>query len=167
MKCPVCENEVVDRYRSRVRRPASDIYISSGNHKKLVLARNLITEAKTLEEGAREEQSEARKQLVPEYSYKVTVGIQRPDRFSKCPEGAEYVVITATLTNEDIFKEHMRFYGSISSPPESGRSSVRYYRKHGILFHDSGGWLILEDEVPFSDEDWNALKAGKVEGFIK
>jgi hypothetical protein len=168
MRCPTCKQVVDDRYKAHSRLPADKVWIHSGNHKKLVKARELIEKAKALENEVYEEQIEHRKTLKAKYDYSVHVKTQKESHWhSDIPEGYEYIVITATLTNEEIYKDHMNRYGSISNPPESSKSSVKYYRMHGLLFYESGGWIMLKDKVPCSEEQWKDLKNGKLDEFLK
>lgn len=167
MKCPICKQETAEKYRAYTRLPADKHYISGGNHPKLIKAHDLINGAKELENQVREEQALHRKTLRAEYKHKVHVKVAKKGHFfNKIPEGQEYIVITSILTNEDIFKEHMNYFGSICGPPESSKSSVQYYRKHGILLHDSGGWLLLNDEEPCNNQQWEDLKAGRLHEFL-
>lgn len=168
MRCPICEQEVAEKYKAYTRVPADKHYVHSGNHPKLIEAHHLIDEAKKLENEVREEQQAHRKTLTAEYNHTVHVNVAESSPWhSDIPEGEEYIVITSVLTNEDVFKEHMRYFGSISGPPESGKSSVKYYRKHGLLFHESGGWLVLKDKELCSDEQWEDLKAGRLDEFLR
>ena len=111
-----------------------------------------------------------RERLEPEYSYEVVV-CNQDDRGwfnSRIPADTEMIMVHATLTNQNIFERHMRTYGSLSNAPDEKKRSVRYYRKHGLLFYDGGGHVTLEAEQPCSDEEWAQLKQGNIpEKFLR
>lgn len=112
---------------------------------------------------------EERKTLIPIYENKVTVMRREQEGpFNKIRIGEEYVVVTSTLINSDVFNEHLDRFGLIDSPPENNRRSVRYYVRYGVLFRDGGGYLTLKDEQPCSDEEWERIKSGDIpEKFLK
>jgi hypothetical protein len=39
--------------------------------------------------------------------------------------------------------------------------------KYGILFHEGGGYIMLKDKIPCSDEDWENIKIGNIKKFLK
>lgn len=148
---------------NETRRPAKDIYLHTNNHIKLKQADIFIKQARELERQVEEENSTVRKLLIPRYSFKVSSSIvKEDDSRNNLPKGTETLYILATLCNKDIFDSHMKTYGSISMYPEETRSSLKYYRKHGLLFHTDGGWHLLKDEQPCSDKEWEQLKAGNI-----
>ena len=57
---------------------------------------------------------------------------------------------------------HIETFGSITGNWDKSRQSVRYYRKYGILLHGGGGWHLLKDEQPCSDEEWTSILAGNI-----
>jgi len=145
------------------RRPAKDIFLHIDNHPKLKQANELIKQACILEREVKEEQDGARKNLKPEYSYKVTVNIEKESSwFSGLPGGTETLHIQATLLNKAVFDSHIHYYGSLYNPPEDSKSSLKYYRKHGVLFHTGGGHHLLNDEKPCSAKDWKQFKNGSI-----
>lgn len=127
----------------------------------------LKIEISKLEEQLSNEQREARKLLKPEYTYEVYVEVQKKSVWhSDIVEGQEFIRIRRTLSNSQVFKYHMNHFGSINNPPRDSDLSVNYYRKHGILFHDGGGHLILNDKELCSDSDWEDLKNGKLDNYL-
>ena len=61
-------------------------------------------------------------------------------------------------------KQYRETYGySRINPPDVTRSSVEYMRnRHGILCHGGGGWLILNENQPVSEDEWAAMLAGNI-----
>lgn len=147
----------------KTREPASGIYLHSKNHLKLIQANKYIEQARKLEEEVSEERQQARKLLKAEYSFEVSSRVlKEEDHWDRLPAGTEILTLTATLMNDRIFEDFMHHYGSISMYPEKTKRSLKYYRKHGILFHTGGGWSLLTDEQPCSDKNWNDIKNGNI-----
>jgi hypothetical protein len=114
------------------------------------------------------EQRIHRATLKPEYEYEVHTNVQKQESWMRrVPAGTEYIIIIRKLTNEHIFNEHMNLFGSITNKPNKEEKSVKYYVKHGVLLHDGGGYIILEDEQPCSPEEWEQLKLGNFGKFNK
>lgn len=164
MKCPICNGtgKMEDKSLFGTRYPASKIFTSSGNHPKLIQAKELIERARELERQVKEEQDIHRKTIKPIYLTEVTVHTNKNSYSSKIPDGEEYVRIVQSLTNGEDFIEHMKYFGSVSGPSEETRTSVAYYRKNNFLLHDHGGWMLLEDEQPCNDEEWEDIKKGNI-----
>lgn len=111
---------------------------------------------------------ERAKLLKPEYTRKVHLKYSKEKSFfNKIPIGSEYIVITNQLTNRKIYEEHLKLYGSGTVIPDDHTTSVGYYRKYGILFRTGGGHLILEDEQPCNDRQWEELKKGNLTEFLR
>lgn len=108
-----------------------------------------------------------RNKLKPNYTYEVNIFIVNDSkRYSDLKEGDEYIVITATLQNDNEYIEFRDMFDSFTRP-DSLIISVRYYMKYGVLFHEGGGYIILKDKVPCNKEDWENLKKGNIEKFLK
>lgn len=95
-----------------------------------------------------------------EYSYSVKV-LDKDYNWEPLAAVTEVIRIVGTLTNADAKERHMQIYGCISGGWEETRLSVNYYRVNGVLLHSGGGWLILNDQLPCTDEEWEAIKACK------
>lgn len=165
MKCKHCGKSIYGQYLNSTRSPADRVYISYGNHPLLKKASELVELAKGYEDEVRELQTKHRKRLRPVYSHKVSIVNPKDHQgwiSSRVPKGSEMIMVTSTLENEDIFEKHMKRYGSISMSPDEGKRSVRYYRKHGLLFYDGGGHCTLTAEQPCSDEEWEQIKQGDI-----
>jgi len=76
--------------------------------------------------------------------------------------GNKSLRINSILTNQKIFDDHLHCFRSLVNPPKKEKLSVEYYRKHGLLLHQGGGWLILEDEQPCSDNEWEEIISGNI-----
>jgi hypothetical protein len=139
-------------------------------HTNLIKIEELNQEIKKLRLNLDNEQRENRKTLIPQYTYEVYPHTQKESSLgwsSKIPVGQEYIVIRRYVSNMVIFDDHLEYYGSIMNKPEASVLSVTYYRKHGILLHESGGHLVLNDEQLCSDEEWNDLKNGNLGKFVR
>jgi len=71
------------------------------------------------------------------------------------------------LKDSDKYVEYAKVFGSIVNAPSEKVSSVKYYIKYGILFHDGGGRLVLKDKIPCSDKDWEEIKKGNIKKFLR
>jgi hypothetical protein len=161
-KCPNC-GEALPLWLTLSGRSSADrIFEHAGNHKLLKKANELIELARSYEEKVRELQKKHRKRLKSQYLHKVSVKVSDGSSWTKIPKGQEYITITAVLLNNGMFDNHLKLYGSLSQPPSEKYTTVKYYRKHGMLLHDSGGHHILEDEQPCSAEEWSELCAGRI-----
>lgn len=175
MKHPFCEKCGSDVQKGMwvnfwdTRSSSTDRHAKCGTHPKNQKINELIEEMQRLEKELDEEQREASKMLEPQYHREAHVKISEGGRHNKIPEGEEYIFFVSNLLNKSDYENHLKIYGSLSGgTPDETTSSVAYYRKHGILFHDGGGWLILEDEQPCSDAEWESLKTGDIlDTFIK
>ena len=137
-------------------------------HPKLIQIEQLNAQIKQLKREVDEEESPHRKELIPQYNYEIHAGIQKETGWhSKIEAGQEYIVIRRNVTNMVIFDDHLHYYGSIMNKPEASVLSVKYYRKHGLLMHDGGGHCVLNDEELCSDQDWEDLKNGILDKFVK
>ena len=76
--------------------------------------------------------------------------------------GDDLLYITTGLANACDKKEFMSLFGSISGSWDKLRKSVKYFRISDVLLHKGGGWLLLKDQQPCSDEEWESIKAGDV-----
>lgn len=116
-----------------------------------------------------EESREAAKLLKPVWEYTVYSNIQMEDRWhSKIPAGQEYVVIHRKLINKEQYKAHMKYYGSSPiNPPNDEDRSVKYFVKHNVLMHDGGGYLTLTEGELCYPGDWEDIKAGKLEKYLR
>ncbi len=172
MQCPKCYEQFdpsagwLDLWDKKgVRSKAENyVYMCSKNHRKIQRATKLIELAKRLEREVEVEAVEASKLIPTEYSYSVKVDNQKPTKWTKF-EG-EYIIITATLSEESQRArfEFLERFGSFRCffDSEYIKTSVCYYRKYNMLFHDRGGWNLLLDEQPCSDEEWEELKKGNI-----
>jgi hypothetical protein len=97
--------------------------------------------------------------------FEVTVSTEG-NRFSGIPEGTEMIRITAKLLNIEEKNEHLNIFGCIVGDWKEFRRSVAYYRVYGVLLHDGGGYLLLNDKVPCSDEEWEEIKKGNFGKFM-
>ncbi len=164
-ECKQCGHKIPWVLFSDYVRDRSDkIYITSKNHPDLMKASELVEQARELELRVREEQRDARQSLKAVYQHTVQVkeASAHTAAWSKIEEGQEYIVITSHLTNDSDFRKHFETYGSMTNGPDLERRSVKYYRKHGLLFADGGGHVPLTFEEPCSDEEWEDLKAGNI-----
>jgi hypothetical protein len=167
-ECRKCGAKIpLMQFLDHKRRRADDLFLHAGNHEKLKMANRLIEEAREIETEVRELQARHRRRLKPEYSRKITMAKSTGDGWTNVPEGQEYFTILSELVNGDLFDKHIKKYGSLSQSPDVSHRSVRYYRKHGFLFHDGGGHHILEDEQPCSDEDWEQFRDGNIPEVFK
>ena len=166
MECNHCGEVIPGKwvnYWKDTREPAERIFKHAGNHPKLIKSNELIEEARMLEREVREEQNESRKSLKAEYKHSVHVKIEGNSKWSRdLDEGTEYIVIESNLVNKEIFEEHVKFYGSLLNPPKEHKSSVKYYRLHGLLLRAGGGHITLRDKQLCSDEEWESLKKGNI-----
>lgn len=109
-----------------------------------------------------------RNKLRPIYAYKVNTYIADGSRrYSDLKEGDEYIVITATLQNNNEYDEFIDMFDSCCVRPDCQIISVRYYMKYGVLFHEGGGHIIIKDKVPCNNDDWENLKKGNIKKFLK
>ena len=132
------------------------------------MRKSLKKEKEGLEQRLKVMAEEERGKLKVDYEYSARVFVQEEAKwFSDIEPGDEYVVITATLTNKEILDDYVRVFGHMINPPKERMSSVTYYTKYGMLFHEGGGTCILKDKVPCSSEDWDNIKAGNVKKFLK
>lgn len=75
----------------------------------------------------------------------------------------EVVRLVDHLLNEQEKNDHMALFGSISGDWKASRGSVGYYRnEYGVLDHDGGGWILMRDGIPCSDEEWEEIKQGRI-----
>jgi hypothetical protein len=123
----------------------------------------LEDEIRKLKREVDEARAEAGKKLKPIYTYEALVktSTQEKSWHNELPKGTEYIIFKATLQNKEDYSKFLECYGSCATPDET-KSSVTYYRKYGIMFHCGGGHLLLEDEQPCSDVEWEELKAGMI-----
>lgn len=78
-------------------------------------------------------------------------------------EKYEAIRLVDYLANEHEKDEHMRIFGQISGDWKTQRNSVTYYRnEYGVLNHNGGGYVLLKDGIPCSDEEWEAIKQGNI-----
>ena len=132
-------------------------------HEKLVKALRLEREAKKLKCEVSEEQDKHRKTLVAKYKHTAKIDtIKHTSHWSDLQEGDEYLVITSYLTNTEDYDNHMTVYDSIMNRPDEKTHSVKYYRIHGVLLHEGGGYLRLKDKCLCSDTEWAELKSGVI-----
>jgi len=130
--------------------------------------KSLKKEKKGLEQRLEVIAREEGDKLKANYEYSARVVMREGEElFSDIEPGNECVVIIATLTNKEIFDDHVRVFGHMTNPPRERMSSVTYYTKYGMLFHEGGGTNILKDKVPCSSEDWDNIKAGNVKKFLR
>lgn len=80
----------------------------------------------------------------------------------RLPVETEAIVINRTLMNEEDKREHLDIFGSVNGDWKETIQSVVYFRLNGILLHEGGGYLILEDKVLCSDEEWESIKSGNI-----
>jgi len=164
-KCQNCGEEVSGRWFSlwNKRETANRIYLHSSNHPLLIEANELIKKARKLEEEVRELRLQARSSIESVYDRTVHVKVaEKSGWHSDLEEGTEYIVITSILKNQQEYEDHMKEFGSLSNPPKEQTSSVKYYRVHGILLHEGGGYIVLKDKQPCSDEEWEQIKGGHI-----
>jgi hypothetical protein len=115
---------------------------------------------------------EARKEVHAIYSHEVQVHVsvnRGPwGGFFDVPPGKECVVIKGTLLNKEDYDDIMRLFGSLMNRPEDHFSSVTYWRTdEGILTHCGGGHLVLREPVLMSDDEWEDLKKGNVNKYMR
>ena len=159
MRCPRCESKIPNAVSYWDLTDVSRKYINSGSHEKLLRANALIEEANRLHEEVSDEQQEVQRGMRARYKWTAHVSVVTGERsWDRLPEGTETIRFNGQIANEEELMQSLRYYGSFSGSIDETRHSVTYYRKHGILFHSSGGHLVLEDEQPCSDEEWEALK---------
>lgn len=95
-----------------------------------------------------------------EYSYSVKM-VTADDTFCAIAKITECLRVVGLLENEEEVKKHLATYGT-SNVWDRVKNSVIYYRINGILLHDGGGWLLLQDKVACNDEQWESLKQGNI-----
>lgn len=137
---------------------------SQMRHPLLLHAEALEEEAKAIRASVRAEAREA-EALLPKGDYSAYDWKCVPALGWKQEDIGGFVLI-GTLREgiAEADKAHTERYGqSRVNPPEPRKRSVRYYRNdYGILCHDHGGWLVLEDGRPMPDVDYAAARAGIV-----
>lgn len=76
---------------------------------------------------------------------------------------SETVRLVDYLLNDEERETHMKIFGQINGSWEELRRSCTYYRnEYGVLSHTGGGWILLQDGIPCSDEEWEAIKSGDI-----
>ena len=106
----------------------------------------------------------------PKYKYSIECGIMDEHNIlggSDLKDGDEYIRIIATLTNNDVYENYVKMFGSIINRPNEKMRSVKYYTKYDMLFHEGGGYLILKDKVPCNKQDWENIKKGNIKKCLK
>jgi hypothetical protein len=105
-----------------------------------------------------------RKQVEPKAVYgnlKVIVDPNYQDFMSK--EIYEAVRLVDYLLNENEKDAHMNIFGQINGDWKTQRGSVTYYRnEYGVLNHSGGGYVLLKDGIPCSDDEWEQIKEGNI-----
>jgi len=102
--------------------------------------------------------------------YRVYVHTQsREDRscFSHIPARTEYVTITKGSEFANVSDEIKIRVEAQYPKPLQRVSSVKYFRVGEALVHEGGGHLVLDDYVECTDKDWEDIKAGKLDKFLK
>jgi len=108
------------------------------------------------------------KERMPKAKYgnpEIRIDLVNREYCSKLLPGEEIVRIVYTLQNEDEKIAYMNLFGSINGSWETIIRSVTYFRRHGVLLQEGGGWIILNDMVPCNDEEWEEIKKGNFEKF--
>lgn len=70
--------------------------------------------------------------------------------------------IGAKILNLGDKEEFMALFDSINGDWKEQRVSVAYFRVSGVLLHEGGGWVLLNDQQACSDEEWAAIKEGNI-----
>lgn len=164
--CPKC-GHIFDPYcfdLSNTRTLAERTYISSKNHPKLREANEFLLQAKKLEEEVRQEALKEGENLKARWEYRVKVFPydNKKGWYQELPSGIECVEVFGTLLNKQDFEDFLNKYGYVHGMPEDKLHSVTYWRLNGVLLHVGGGYIILQYNVPCSDEEWEAIKQGNI-----
>ena len=110
-----------------------------------------------LESELEEKKNKIFNEIIPKYKHDVKT-------FNK-GDVDENIVIYSKLSNQYEYINYIELFGPI--PIAETKVSVKYYIKYNMLFHKGGGHLILEDEIPCSDEEWEEIKKGNIDRFLR
>lgn len=122
-------------------------------------AEELAKAVKAAEEAEKQAKEQAWKTYERKYSYEC--------KFSRAMRSDPIALHIRQTPVED--EELQRLESQFGPMPfKEVHHSVGYIRdEEGILSHIGGGYLILEDGVPISQEDWELLKAGDLATITK
>ena len=104
----------------------------------------------------------------PRYTVKATIGVQSGESpwssLRDAPAGSETIrfLVTPAQGYVEACEARLNHFGRSTKDRASVKSSVTYYRFHGVLMHCSGGTTIIKTPQLCSDEQWEELKKGNI-----
>ena len=132
-----------------------DTYIEIRKAQKKIIG--LEKELNELKSWLAKEREEVFKKIIPIYKHEVHIFNENTTE--------EDIVIYSKLSNQYEYVNYIELFGPI--PTAETKISVKYYIKYNMLFHKGGGHLTLEDEIPCSDEEWEEIKKGNIDRFLR
>ncbi len=110
--------------------------------------------AASLEREIYAEEAEARKRLVPKYSYSTST--------RRLTDGTECLIIQRRLSNREVYDRHYHYYRSCTQFPSLMDESPIYFRNGRALCQTGGGCFVLKLFAEVSDREWERLKKGDI-----
>ena len=114
---------------------------------------NTLKETKLMVRKLEKELLDESHKLMPKEIHKICSIIFLPD---------DQIRIVTALQNIEDKEEFMNIFGYVNGNWDLNRRSVTYFRICNVLMHEGGGWILLNDKQPCSDEEWKAIKAGNI-----